>query len=422
MRTQHDLNRALNDLKRDADDPLMSRESVIALLAANPVSSSSSSSAAPAQLQRRTSRMPWLVGGSLALATAVALVVVNTSDDEAAATNDVAATTSAPAKETVQSEAVASTSDVAVSTPNEGISRSTTDGAATTARTESVPPEALGALTQEPAPSLAIATIRLAATQLAAFGLQYVRGSITYIEDATRVTIRANGVATTLDAPTKDVASKLDAVAEDVATLTPIMVVVYHDEAHYASWYDRTNPELVEVQNTRNRQIKMQEVSAINGLIAIRVPLEAANVLARKVDVVLWFPGTQAVAERLPDQYRRQLLAELGIAQQTTTTQYTQPDLGGSSLIASSLVFPNPLRSGMATIRLQMKRSAVCTGIITDMFGKEIATAWQSQSVSEGQTDLPLLGLDNAPTGVYNVLVTFEGSQERIVQRLMIQR
>lgn len=399
MRTQHDLDEAFRDLKRDdGAPPLMSRENITALLTANPIAANPmASSPAPRVTTVRSTRTPWLVGGSLALAATVALVVVNTSVDDTVSTS-VPQSISDAQKQSMQVETSPTSTDLAAATRKDAAEEGPSGGLN---GTESASADGSGATS----PRLEIATIRLTAAQLAPFGLTYAGGSISYIEDAVRVTIRANGVATKQDASTNDAATKLDASAKDVATLTPTMVVVYHDEAHFASWYDRTNPELV------------------NGLIAIRVPLDAANVLAKKVDVVLWFPGTREVAERLPEQYRRQLLGELGLAQQTIPTpQYTQPDQSGSSLIRSSLVFPNPLRTGMASIRIQMKRTAVCTGIITDMFGREIATAWKSQSVSEGQTDLPLFGLDNAPTGVYNVLVTFEGSQERIVQRLMIQR
>lgn len=397
MRTQHDLDQAFRDLKRDDEpQPLMSRDDITTLIVAHPIASSTTATSSATSATVRPSRTPWVVGGSLALAATVALVVVNTWDsngeDEVRVQQPTTHVGTGP-----------SSGDVAAAPETNA-----TGNVSHAPLAEVLSPVGTQ---KKSSPRLEIETIRLAATQLAPFGLTYSGGSISYIEDARRVTIRANGVAT-----------KMDAAVINATTLTPIMVVVYHDEQHFSSWWDKKNTDLQDVGNNRSSQIKMSSVSAVNGLIAIRVPLQATDVLATKVEAVLWFPGTQEVAERLPEQYRSQLLSALGIAQATTSTRYIQPDASGSSLFASSQVFPNPLRTGVATIRLQMKRSASCTGMITDMFGKEIATAWQSQSVSEGQTDLPLLGLDNAPTGVYNVIVTFEGSQERIVQRLMIQR
>ena len=272
------------------------------------------------------------------------------------------------------------------------------------------PPMATASNTKQ-VPTLAVETIRLSAEQLAPFGLTYTRGRIAYVEDAVRVTIGGDGVST-----------KNDSEAKDVATLAPVMVVVYHDEKHYSSLWDKADTNLRRAYNNRAASIRMSQTSLVDGLVAIRVPLDASGTLASKADVVLWFAGTKELAERLPDPYKTALLRELGIVNGSTTTHYTEPDLGRSTLVEASLVFPNPLRNGMASVRLVIKRSAVSTGIVTDMFGKEIAVAWKSQSVDAGQTDLKLFGLENAPTGVYNVVITFEGSTERIVQRLMIQR
>jgi len=422
MRTQQDLNQAFRDLKRDDDaPPLMSREDITSLLAAHPVAASTSASStnatstSPARSASisttRSSRTPWLVGGSLALAATAAFVAFNTWDS----TDDVqvvdAIRSSAPTQTTEDNSdglsAERTTRGAGVA--DGAASMSDADGGNSKESMQSEPP--VEPPKQQPAPRLNVETIRLAVTQLAPFGLQYANGRITYIEDGSRISIRADGIG-----------SVLDAEERDASTLTPLMVVVYHDETHFSSWWDRNNPNLKLTNNNRAQQIKMSDVSSVNGLIAVRVPLEAKGVLAQRVDVVLWFAGDNETAQRLPDPYRQQIMSELGLTQTTSTTHYTLPDNSATSLVAASKVYPNPLRSGMATVRIQMKQAAVSTGIITDMFGKEIATAWKSQAISEGQNDLPLFGLDNAPTGVYNVLITFEGSQERIVQRLMIQR
>lgn len=422
MRTKHDLDRAFRDAKEE-DDQLMSRDAILTLLAANPVSSSSSAKPARVTSTRSSSRMPWLITGSLALAATVALVVVNSWDGATTElSNDAKSLQSAPSTR----------HDLAASAPNaESRSMAPTSALNEDAKSQSEsgkgnglvngggsgPRAAVGDDGTNPPPpkqtskqSIArTQTIQLDPSLLSRFGLTYARGAIKYTEDQVAVTIRGDGISTVVD--TKG----------NSTSTAPLMVVVYHNQKLYANWWDRSNGTFGK-PITRSSEIPMNVASPINGLIAIRVELPAENILATQADVVLWFPGTKAVAEKLPEPFRQQVMSELGLTETETTTHYTIPDAVSTTAIASSVVYPNPLRNGSATIRLHVKKACVGSVVITDMFGKEVATVVRSQSLETGQNDIPLTGLENTPTGVYNVVVSVEGSQELVVQRLMIQR
>ncbi|MDZ4746272.1 MAG: hypothetical protein SGJ05_09760 [bacterium] len=442
MRTKHDLEQALRDLRRD-QEPLMSRDAIKSLLAAHPITSAESNAQQFAQSSSRptqqSSRTRWIVGAGLTVAATVALVVINTTDDTTQIVNntrpgistdqldesnqtDASKRDLAIAQSPVEPEGVyASGNSTSPSGPKSESRSATGSRLGAPAKTSDLDdgrptrkeiPE--GNLLKQSAKRnpLATETIRLSAQQLVPFGLTYESEKIVYNEGGERITIRANGVA----------ATSLKALNAQ-QTEGPVMVIVYHDEKHFSSWWDRTDPKIDPAKNQRSATIQMNTISPLDGLVAIRVPIERTGTLASKVDVVLWFVATKQLAERLPEPYRRQLLAELDPNDSSTPTHYTEPDGSSTTLVAASKIFPNPLSSGVAYVRMEMKRAAVSTAIITDMFGREIATAWRTKQFDKGQSeDMPLFRLENAPTGVYNVVITFDGSNEQIVQRLMIQR
>lgn len=427
MSANKNHNRTLQSLADEDHVPLMSEADIRNLISAAPLPLSSTSSP---RITRPTPSRGWMWGGigtAVAAATAVVYFNVGTQDPESVTASDggtdvitsttsVAADTSIPTMTHDLSSSVSSTSvgeSTRQSLRSEGGSGLL--ASASTRRTDADgSPEALMSLSDEAPAQLAPRTqlqipdsrevlpppVHLTTEELAKLGIKVTASSIVYTEDANVITIRTSGIV-------------VSAATTPSTAITPLMVTMYGAEGARSSWIDRSDKRQ---QDLSARQMRAnviptdtrKRLNLVNELFYVRVDLrDPSNRMFPDASVLLWFEGTEDLLERL-NMKKSQI-------------QEQRPQQIGTRL-ANASVFPNPSTTGQAELTFMVSESVETTAEVIDMAGRLVTTLWTNEVLPESIVERPIMGLDNAPSAMYIVVVRTTDGADRLTQRFLIQR
>lgn len=226
-------------------------------------------------------------------------------------------------------------------------------------------------------------TLKLSTSDLAALGLKFTGDAIRYVEDGVSITVRTNGIS----AQGRRIPSDLR---------TPRHITLYRKGLNLARWIDATASDV-----------------DVNTLIGVQVWLQDSTMpMFREADVILWYEPTDDVLAVLPQNKLQEL-------QRTDAADHRS----SSASITSIVVAPNPVRSTSATLMLDVRTSCVTTIRLIDMMGREaIIPLNDSYSLNAGRESIALNSLHDLPNGMYHIVVDVPATQERLVQRLLIER
>lgn len=223
-----------------------------------------------------------------------------------------------------------------------------------------------------------VRSIQLTESELSQLGLKLMLGKMIYIDPGIRITIGTNGISAkhSNGEPTK---------------YSPRHISMYHQGKLFASWFDADD-----------------DVN-VNDLVAVQVHLDDANsTLFPSADVILWYVPTPEFKGRVPDP-------------ESVRTNETTPTISNGE-IASSMIFPNPVNGNSATLRVELQKEIFTSAVLVDVSGRHIRDLWTSMNMLKGAHDQPIADLGSLPNGMYLVVVFVDGSQERVIQRLLIER
>jgi len=428
MSANNNHNRTLQSLADEDHVPLMSEADIRNLISAAPLPLSSTSSP---RITRPTPARGWMWGGigtAVAAATAVVYFNVGTQDPESVTTSDggtdvVTSTTSVAADTSVPTIICRDVvTPVGSATVGEGTRQSLRSeggsgllASASTRRTDADgSPEALMSLPEDAPPQLAPRTqlqipdsreilpppVHLTTEELAKLGIKVTASSIVYTEDANVITIRTSGIV-------------VSAATTPSTAFTPLMVTMYGAEGARSSWIDRSDKRQ---QDLSARQMRAnviptdtrKRLNLVNELFYVRVDLrDPSNRMFPDASVLLWFEGTEDLLERL-NMKKSQI-------------QEQRPQQIGTRL-ANASVFPNPSITGQAELTFTVSESVETTAEVIDMAGRLVTTLWTNEVLPESIVERPIMGLDNAPSAMYIVVVRTTDGADRLTQRFLIQR
>jgi len=181
------------------------------------------------------------------------------------------------------------------------------------------------------------------------------------------------------------------------------VVSLYRGGKLLSTWSDETRPQ-----------------TTVNDLVPVTIRIEdASNAMFPHADVLLWFEPTSAFVNALPPDERAALNKELD--KKDATSLYIERNTTTTS-IASSGLYPNPVNGETATLQLNVTRSCTADVDIVDINGRSVLTVFTSQQLAEGAHSSLLSPLSSLPNGMYLVVVNINNGQERLVQRLLIER
>ena len=233
--------------------------------------------------------------------------------------------------------------------------------------------------------------LQLSDEELSTLGLTVTTKSIRYDEDGFTIIVGTSGIASkgTLPSATQGV--------------TPRHVSLYRNGQVWASWYDGEDP-----------------TTTPNDLIPVHVHLETpSSATFPNADVILWYEPTDDFLTHLSPTHRR----EVGVDLQSKNGDATYVERSThSSRITSSSVFPNPVHDNAATMRLQLAEDATTTAEVIDINGRTVLRLWKDLRLPAGQHDRALGPLTDLANGMYLILVIDRATDERLVQRLLIER
>jgi hypothetical protein len=226
-------------------------------------------------------------------------------------------------------------------------------------------------------------TLTLSADELSALGLTFTGDALRYVEDGMSITVRTNGI-------------RAHGQHTPSAHRTPRHITLYRKGQNLARWIDATASDV-----------------DVNTLIGVHVRLQDSTLpMFREADVILWYAPTDTVSSSLP----RSKVNEL---QRSSSSQHHTP----SSSITSVVIAPNPVRSASATVVLEVQRPCMASIRVIDMMGREVSVPLNdSYSLNTGRETIPLQALSDLPSGMYHVVIDVPSTQERLVQRMLIER
>lgn len=186
----------------------------------------------------------------------------------------------------------------------------------------------------------------------------------------------------------------------------PVVVELYVNGVAADVWYDT--------------RLGSTTAAAINGLLPVRIDLaDTRNTFRPRATVVLWLPPTDAVRRTV----HADTLYAFGIDTGTTTSATSTPTTSGmAGALGTSVVFPNPTRTGTATLDLTVQRTVQTSAVVVDIFGTVLHRLWQGRTLTADRHRLPIDGLADLPNGMVMIVVTVDGTNEQIVQRLILER
>lgn len=427
MSANNNHNRTLQSLADEDHVPLMSEADIRNLISAAPLPLSTTSSP---RITRPTPSRGWMWGGigtAVAAATAVVYFNVGTQDPESVRASDggtdvITSTTSVAADTSVPTM----THDVSSRFSSTSVGESTRQSlrseggsgllaTASTRRTDADgSPEALLSLSDEAPAQLAPRTqlqipdsreilpppVHLTTEELAKLGIKVSASTIVYTEDANLITIRTSGIVVT-------------AATAPSTAITPLMVTMYGAEGARSSWIDRSDKRQQELSAHQMRANVIptdtrKRLNLVNELFYVRVDLrDPSNRMFPDASVLLWFEGTDDLLERL-NMKKSQI-------------QEQRPQQIGTRL-ANASVFPNPSTTGQAELTFMVSESVETTAEVIDMAGRLVTTLWTNEVLPESIIERPIVGLDNAPSAMYIVVVRTTDGADRLTQRFLIQR
>lgn len=218
-------------------------------------------------------------------------------------------------------------------------------------------------------------------------GIVFDEKKLQYQEGSFRITVTTSGVSV-MNAPNRQ------------QQKTPRHITLFRNKKQFASWFTAgTTP--------------------VNNLVPLRVTLaDPSNTMFPSADVVLWYSPTEDFLAALPEKDRRTAIESQH--DRTTTIKTDQNNL--TPTISQSTVFPNPVHGTSATVALHVSQACTTHAEIVDLFGKTVMVLWTNRELPKGESSFPLSDLGTLPNGMYIVVIRVNGSNEQIVQRILIER
>lgn len=354
---------ALRHLREEQPSPLMSESDVARLIASAPLPSITKAS--PSFV---VDRWTWFVGSAVILTGIVAaLILLPTAEVRTPPPTDTA-------QETEVTPSLPVTPPLPLTSPLPPTplrDQSTSEVQTITDETPSAPP------------LRPTRTLKLSTADLAALGLKFTGDALRYVEDGVSITVRTNGIS-----------AHGQRIPSDLRT--PRHITLYRKGLNLARWIDVSAPDV-----------------DVNSLIGVQVWLQDSTMpMFREADVILWYAPTADVLSVLPQDMLHKLQQSDAAELRSTTAS-----------IASMVVAPNPIRSSDATLLFDVVTPCVSTVRLIDMMGREANIPLNdSYTLNIGRESIALTSLESLPNGMYNVVVEIPSTQERLVQRLLIER
>ena len=238
--------------------------------------------------------------------------------------------------------------------------------------------------------------LKLSEHTLGDLDLQVETSTITFEEDGRKVIVKTSGINVGGSRKSQDQVATSSSVSPRAITLYRSGKV----QAHWArSEFKETN---------------------VNDLVPVSIRLNnSSNTIFPHADVVLWYEPSVEFVNRLPDAYRLALGKELRSNDPTSVLVERNT---ASATISSSRVFPNPVTDDGATLQLNVDRPCTASVEVMDINGRTVFSVFKSQPLTTGSNQTRINNLSTLANGMYVVVVTIDGSAERIVQRLLIER
>lgn len=231
----------------------------------------------------------------------------------------------------------------------------------------------------------------LSKDELANLGLSVTTRSIRYDEGAFRISIGTSGIAAQGTMPSQ------------TEHVTPRHVSLYRSGQVWASWFDETDP-----------------ATTPNDLLPVHIHLESpSSTTFPNADVILWYEPTDEFVKELSVAHQREIGKDLQA--KNGDAMYVERSTHLPSVTTSS-VFPNPVRDGAATLRLDVTGHLTSSAALVDINGRTVMQLWQNAAIPPGTTDREIGPLFDLANGMYLIVVTDVQSGERLVQRLLIER
>jgi|GEM_PF-2608904 len=228
--------------------------------------------------------------------------------------------------------------------------------------------------------------IRSAAAE--SLGLTVTNERITYVEDGFRITISTSGIS-------------VRGTHDATATPAPKHITLYRNDTVLASWFSEAHAE-------------------VGSLVAVRYTLKnPSQPLFPYADVVLWYQPSVAFLDAVPPEVGQQIRQELRGAK--ASDPFTQP-LHTPNGITSAEIFPNPVRSQTASLRLTVGKRLTTTASIINIQGNTVLNLWNERILTEGTHTEPISLPSELANGMYVIVITDAQSSEQIVQRILIER
>lgn len=366
------LRDALRTQRMPDHRPLLTEDDVLRTIR-NAPSMSAESTEPTTQPPTQAYRPSWLrrhAFGALGLAAAsvvLLLVSLNLDDENPSKRQRIVL-------EQVNQEPPVSSNDVTASAESDGSMRKTDVASAA----HMLRPDSIGGV-----PSLS-------AQQLNAdkLGLTIQNSIIRYVEDGLQITIKTSGISAR-------------GTRSANAECTPRHITLYRKGKPFASWYDTAH-------------------AAINTLLPVRLQLhDEQNTMFPEAEVILWYVPTDAFLACLSSSVRTTIVQEL--ANRNASRGYTE-HATHSAIITSSTLFPNPVRADHTTLSITTVAPCVTSGRLVDLLGQLVRTLWMNNTHNVGTATIHLSQLSDLPNGMYLVVLQVDGSNEHIVQRLLIER
>ena len=238
---------------------------------------------------------------------------------------------------------------------------------------------------------LSTTLLQLSNEEFSNLGLTVSTKSIRYEEDAFRIVIGTSGIASQ---------GTLPAAKQHV---TPRHVSLYRNGSVWASWFDGEDP-----------------TTTPNDLIPVHIHLESpSSATFPNADVILWYEPTNEFVKELSTAHQREIGKDLQA--KNGDAMYVERSTHLPSVTTSS-IFPNPVRDGAATLRLEVTGQLTSSAALVDINGRTVVQLWQNTAIAPGTTDHEIGPLFDLANGMYLIVVTDVQSGERLVQRLLIER